>query len=129
MEHIDARAHRSHDQARDRADQRRQHDQARFSRPHDGPQPPRYFELTDDPIDQSNSPQAADLAKTAIMEPRRGRLVHVAQPAGSLADGCQERVMPKLPPKPALMIVAASLAALLAAPALVAAQSSGPLLE
>jgi glucose/arabinose dehydrogenase len=37
--------------------------------------------------------------------------------------------MPKLPPKPALMIVAASLAALLAAPALVAAQSSGPLLE
>jgi hypothetical protein len=58
MQAVNASAHGGHDQTCDRANQRREHDQARFTRPHQGPQPSRYFQLTDDVIDQSGPPRA-----------------------------------------------------------------------
>ncbi len=45
VEQIDGVAHGGDDQPADHADQRRKQDQARFPRPHEGAQPPRYFEL------------------------------------------------------------------------------------
>ena len=41
MENVDADAHAGHDRSAEHADQGRQQDQARFSRPHDGAQTPR----------------------------------------------------------------------------------------
>jgi hypothetical protein len=45
MQDIDASAHSGDDQACDRADQRRERDQARFTRSHDGAQTSRYLQL------------------------------------------------------------------------------------
>ncbi len=48
---IDAGAHGGHNEAGNRADQRRKHDQARFTRADDGPKAPGYFQSADYPID------------------------------------------------------------------------------
>ena len=56
VQQIDGRAHAGDDQAGDHADQRRQPDQARFPRPHQGAQAPRYFESGRDSSDQGASP-------------------------------------------------------------------------
>jgi hypothetical protein len=55
MQQIDAGAHGGDDQAGDRPNQRGQHDQARLARPHERPQPLRYFKLIDHFIDQAGA--------------------------------------------------------------------------
>jgi hypothetical protein len=53
MQQIDASTHGGNDQAGNRPNQRRQHDQARLARPHERPQSSRYFQLIDHFIDQA----------------------------------------------------------------------------
>ena len=71
MEDVDADAHAGHDRSAKHADQGRQQDQARFSRPHDGAQTPRNLQ-------SGFSNQGASPA-----EPYRPRLVHPSNLARS----------------------------------------------
>ena len=62
MQQIHARTHDGHDHARDRANKRRQRDQTRLPRAHNGAQAPRYLQLAGSFVDQGGSPKTTGQA-------------------------------------------------------------------